>query len=126
MIQVVPDTTPQVVYDSSAPEAQNYSEDDPTENASSHLITRAALKWLLTTVALGVAAIIAIAAGVGTWYHREHSHRPSPISRYKLYGNFMSSQLTVLARQTRVPQRRKMTALPLRNNIFSMIRLWQL
>ena len=52
MTQVVHDTTAQVFYDSLAPEAQNHTEDDPTENASSHLITRAALKWLLTTVAL--------------------------------------------------------------------------
>ena len=79
----MPDTTPQVVYDSSVPEAQDQTEDAPQERASSRTISKAELKWLWITVTLVVATVIAVGAGIGTWYHREHLHMPSTITRYE-------------------------------------------
>ena len=87
----MPDTTPQVVYDNSVPEAQDCTENPPTERVSSQRISKAAFKWLLMAVTLIVAASIAIGVGVGTWYHREHSHKPSPIIRYGFCKNLISS-----------------------------------
>ena len=87
----MPDTTPQVVYDSSAPEVQDCTEKSPTERVSSQRITKAALKWLSMAVTLIVAVSIAIGVGVGTWYHREHSHKPSPIIRYGFCEDLISS-----------------------------------
>lgn len=87
----MPDTTPQVVYDSSAPEVQSHTEDLPAERASSQSITKTGFKWLLMTVTLIVAVSIAIGAGVGTWYHREHSHKPSPTIRYEFCKDLISS-----------------------------------
>ena len=89
--QVVPDTSPQVVYDSSFPEALGHTEDPPTERASSQSITKAALKWLLMTVTLIVAVSIAIGAGVGTWSHRRYSHKPSSAIRYEFCQDLISS-----------------------------------
>lgn len=86
----MPDTTPQVVYDSSVAEAQDQIEDAPQERASSHTISQAGLKWLWITVTLVVATVIAVGAGIGTWYHREHLHKPSTTTRYEFLTDLMS------------------------------------
>ena len=67
MIEVVPDTAPQV------PEAHGDIEESGKERASSRRITKATHIWVWIVVALIVVVVIAVGAGIGTWRHREHS-----------------------------------------------------
>ncbi|KAL9076101.1 MAG: hypothetical protein Q9161_001148 [Pseudevernia consocians] len=77
--QVVPDTTPQVLYNTSLPEAH---EESTKEKAPSYQTIKPALKWPWMVIALVIAAAIAIGVSVGIWRHREHSsHRSSTAYR---------------------------------------------
>lgn len=103
---MVPDTTSQVSYDSSFPEAHGQTEDSPKGRASSHLVIEAALKWPWMVVALVVAAAIAIGVGVircGTCKDR------------------ISSSLTFIGRRCR-----SIITIQLLHNISLMIHLWRL
>ena len=71
MIQVVPDTAPQVLYVSSLPEAHGDIEESGKERASSYRITKATHKWVWVVVALTVVVVIGVGAGVGTRRHRD-------------------------------------------------------
>ena len=73
MIQVASDTAPQVLHDSSLPEAQGDIEESKKERVPSRDITKATHNWVRVVMVLVAAAAIAVGAGVGTWRHREHS-----------------------------------------------------
>lgn len=99
---MVPDTTPQDSYDSSLPEAQGQIEDSPKESASSHLLTKAALKRPRMVEALVVAAAIALGVGLGAWRHHKHSsNKSSTAIRCGIYKDGISSSLTFIGRQCR-------------------------
>lgn len=71
-MQVVPDGTPQVVYNNSLPGAQS-NEESTKERVPSLPSIRFALKWPWMVMALLIAAAIAVGVGIGIWRHREHS-----------------------------------------------------
>ncbi|KAF6235742.1 hypothetical protein HO173_005937 [Letharia columbiana] len=75
--ETVPDTTPQVLYDNSLPEA--HGNEKPTEE---HLhVTKLTRKWPWIVIALILAAVIAIGVSVGIWHHREYSlYKPPRVS----------------------------------------------
>lgn len=73
MLQVAFNTAPQVLYDSSLPEALGDIEESSKERAPSRDITTTTHKWVWVVVALFSAAAIAVGAVVGIWRHREHS-----------------------------------------------------
>lgn len=75
--ETVPDTTPQVLYDNSLPEA--HGNEKPTEE---HLhVTKLTRKWPWIVIALILAAVIAIGVSVGIWHHREYLlYKPPRIS----------------------------------------------
>ncbi len=79
MDKAVPDTTPEVHYDGSLPEA--HGNEKPTEE---HIhVTKLAPKWPWIVLGLILAAAIAVGVSVGIWHRREHSLRkPSGVSRY--------------------------------------------
>lgn len=68
---MVPDSTPQVLYDISAPEV--HENGNPVEDSapSSHG-SKSRLKWPWVAMVLVIAAAIAIGVGVGNWRRRDH------------------------------------------------------
>lgn len=111
----MPDTTPEVFYDGTLPEAHN--NEKPIEDCLD--VTRTARKWPWIIIALVLAAAIAVGVSVGIWHHRERSLQMP--SRFSRYGNCLariSSRLTFLA------HRRRTSHNLLR--LFLKVHLWQL
>lgn len=96
--QTVPDTTPEVFYEGSLPEA--HGNEKPTEQ---HIpITKLALKWPWIVMALMIAAAIAVGVSVGIWHHREYSlHKLPRTSRCGLCTDRIYSWLAFIARWRR-------------------------
>ena len=121
MIQTVPDTTPQVFYDSSLPEVYG----NENSSISSVNITKPTLKWLLMIIALIIVAAIAIGVSLGIWYHREHlSPKSSPLIRYKLRTSHVSLRLTLIAhRHRKIQNLHLVLTIHVLHNLSLMIRL---
>ena len=79
MSKAVPDTTPEVHYDGTLPEA--HGNEKPT--AEILQVTKLARKWPWIVMGLSLAAAIAVGVSVGIWHDHEHSlHKPSESGRY--------------------------------------------
>ena len=116
----MPDESPQVLYDSSLPEAQG-NEESNKERTPSLQIVKHGHKWLWIVIALVVTAAIAVGVAVGVWRHREHSptsNSSSPIVRYDIEPSLFSSLLTPIARR-----HRKITLFHPLGNLFLTIHL---
>ena len=97
------------MYDTTLAEVQEKS---IRERSFSHHITKPAFKWLWMSIALVVAAVVAIGASVGIWRHRQHSSQHlSTAIRCVILVDPRFSRLTFIARQ--------------RHTTSLMIRPWQ-
>ena len=122
--KAVPDTTPEVNYNDSLPEA--HGNENPTEE---HLqVTKLARKWPWIVLGLILAAAIAVGVSVGIWHHREHSLlKPSRVSRYGSCLAQIFSWLTFIARRRlRIRKSHRIRTSHMLLNTSLMIHLWQL
>ena len=121
MVQVVPDTAPQLLHSNSSPEVLGEFEDSAKEPLLSHHTTKAAGKWPWMVVAL-IAVAIAVGAGVGTWRHHKHlSEQLSSTMRCAASKDPIFSKLTPIARRGH-----RIIAPHVLHNTSLMIHLWQL
>ena len=85
----MPDTTPEVLYDRTLPEACGNE-----ESTEEHLhVTRSTRKWPWILMALILTAAIAIGVSVGIWHKREHSLHKSQSPQYILNDTSLAAVL---------------------------------
>ena len=75
--QVCPETTPQVFYRNSLPEA-NHQEINPLDPAQTQSVKKRQWKWIAIGVILVVLVAVGIGVGVGLWHARKESSYQSP------------------------------------------------